>query len=63
MTLTLKINNDQHLNVLLDFEGNAGRVSLKQAFMLPKNVAPKDFCFVHWDMKQKIQPITVQQNT
>ena len=47
MTLTLKINNTKHSKcVLLDFDSHLGQ----------------NFCFVRVDMKQKMQPIAVQEN-
>ena len=61
MTLTLKINNNQHFKcVLLDSDSNLGRVvSLKWAFLVLESRA-KDFCFVDGNMKQNIQPTAVQ---
>ena len=50
MTLTLKINNNQHFKcVLLDFDSNLGQVSLKPAFFL----FCFDFCFVLCGYKTK----------
>ena len=48
MTLTLKINNNQHFKcVVLDFDNNLGRVSLKRAdFFFVLESSAKDFCFV-----------------
>ena len=62
MTLTLKINNNQHFKcVLLDSDSILGRVvSLKWAFLVLESSA-KDFCF-DGNMKQNIQPIAFQEN-
>ena len=38
-----------------------GRVGLNRAFSLSKENSAQEY-FVHWDMKQKIQQFTVQEN-
>ena len=63
MTLTLEINNSQHFKcVLLDFDSNLGRVSLKREFSLSLKVTPKIFVLFYVEMKQNIQPIAAQEN-
>ena len=49
MTLARKINNNQHFKcVLLDFDSNLDRVSLKRAFSLSQKVASKIFALFVW---------------